>query len=51
MDSVIERVAVGLSAVHSLGAGHGYLHRDIKPSIYICFMADWLNLVILEARD
>ena len=36
MDSVIERVAVGLSAVHSLGAGHGYLHRDIKPSdIYL----------------
>ena len=36
MDSVIERVAVGLSAVHSLGEGHGYLHRDIKPSnIYL----------------
>lgn len=36
MDSVIERVAVGLSAVHSLGEGHRYLHRDIKPSnIYL----------------
>jgi len=36
MDSVIERVAVGLSAVHGLNEGQGYLHRDIKPSnIYL----------------
>lgn len=36
MDSIIERVAKGLSAVHGLNEGRGYLHRDIKPSnIYL----------------
>ncbi len=36
MDSIIERIATGLSAVHNLNDGQGYLHRDIKPSnIYL----------------
>jgi serine/threonine protein kinase len=36
MDSIIERVAKGLSSVHGLNEGQGYLHRDIKPSnIYL----------------
>ena len=38
MDSIIERVAKGLSSVHGLNEGQGYLHRDIKPSnIYLFY--------------
>ncbi len=38
MDSIMERIAKGLSSLHGLNEGQGYLHRDIKPSnIYLFY--------------